>query len=459
MTPFWRRTIAMSQLAEFAFLHRRLAMERSTGSALVRVYAPTSEADGWPTARRLVQIVMDDMPFLVTSVTAELTGQGRAIHLVIHPQLHVRRDPMGHLVEVMTDENSSFLPDRIAESWISVEIDRDSGGEAAERVARGVWQVLADVRVAVDDGPAMREQALQAIADLRAHPPKGVEQADVEEALKYLDWLGEERFTFLGYAEYHRPPNGTLDGNDKLAPAPDSGLGLLRPEQPQASRLLRHAATEPADAAPLTVTKSSERSTVHRPLYLDDIAVGVFDVQGRPIGRRQFLGLFTSAAYHESVLRIPMLRRKVAALLERMAFSPTSHSGRDVIEILEIIRVTNCCRCRSMNWNMPSRRFCISRNASGCGFSCVTITAAATSPRSSTYRGTATPQPAACGWSRSSGMRSMQTGSNTPPWCRTQFWPDCTSSSAVSMRHRSPMPTTRSWNDALRTQSVPGVTI
>jgi glutamate dehydrogenase len=30
-----------------------------------------------------------------------------------------------------------------------------------------------------------------------------------------------------------------------------------------------------------------------------------------------------------------MLRRKVAALLERMAFSPTSHSGRDVIEILE----------------------------------------------------------------------------------------------------------------------------
>ena len=286
-------------------------------------------------ARSLVQIVTDDMPFLVTSVTAELTRLGRAIHLVIHPQLYVLRDPTGHLVEVMTDENSPFSPDRIAESWISVEIDRESRGEAAEGVARGVRQVLADVRVAVDDGPAMREQALRAIADLRAHPPKGVEQADVEEGLKYLDWLDDERFTFLGYAEYHRPPDGTLDGDDKLAPVPDSGLGLLRPEQPHASRLLRHAATEPADAAPLTLTKSSERSTVHRPLYLDDIAVGVFDVQGRPIGRRQFLGLFTSAAYHESVLRIPMLRRKVAALLERMAFSPTSHSGRDVVEILD----------------------------------------------------------------------------------------------------------------------------
>jgi glutamate dehydrogenase len=147
-----------SQLSGLAFLHRRLAMERLAGSALVWVYTPTSEADGWATAHSLVQIVTDDMPFLVTSVTAELTRQGRAIHLVIHPQLQVRRDPTGHLLEVITDENS-LSPDRIAESWISVEIDRESRGEAADRVASGVRQVLADVRVAVDDGPVMREQA------------------------------------------------------------------------------------------------------------------------------------------------------------------------------------------------------------------------------------------------------------------------------------------------------------
>jgi glutamate dehydrogenase len=324
-----------SQLSEFAFGHRRLAMDRSTGSALVRVYTPTSETDGWSAARSLVQIVTDDMPFLVTSVTAELTRQGRAIHLVVHPQLQVRRDPMGHLLEVITDKSHSFSADQIAESWISVEIDRGSRDQAADQLARSVRQVLADVRVAVDDGPAMREELLQATADLRAHPPAGVEQVDVEEALKYLDWLGDERFTFLGYAEYRRSPDGGLDGNDELAPVRESGLGLLRLEQPQASQLLGHAVAELADVAPLTVTKSGQRSTVHRPLYLDDLAVGVFDSQGLPIARRQFLGLFTSAAYHESLLRIPMLRRKVAALLERMAFSPTSHSGRDAIEILE----------------------------------------------------------------------------------------------------------------------------
>jgi glutamate dehydrogenase len=324
-----------SQLSEFAFGHRRLATERSTGSALVRVYTPPSEADGWSAARSLVQIVTDDMPFLVTSVTAELTRLGRAIHLVVHPQLQIRRDPMGHLLEVITDESPSFSADRIAESWISVEIDRERSEEVAEQVAGSVRQILADVRVAVEDGPAMREQALQAVADLRAHPPAGVGEADVDEALKYLDWLGDERFTFLGYLEYGGPTDGAFDGNDELAPVLASGLGLLRPEQPQAGRLLEHAPTEPADIAPLTLTKSSMRSTVHRPLYLDEIAVGMFDVQGRPIGEHQFLGLFNSAAYHESVLRIPMLRRKVAALLERMAFPPTSHSGRDVIEILE----------------------------------------------------------------------------------------------------------------------------
>jgi glutamate dehydrogenase len=324
-----------SQLSDFAFGHRRLAGVRPTGSTLVRVDTPTSEADGWSAPRSLVQIVTDDMPFLVTSVTAELTRQGRAIHLVVHPQLDVRRDPMGHLLEVITDENSSFSSDRIAESWISVEIDRESPDDAAEQLARSLRQVLADVRVAVDDGPAMREQLLQATADLRAHPPAGMGRVDVEEALQYLDWLGDERITFLGYVEYGRLADGSLAGNEKLAPVPDSGLGLVRPEQPHASRLLGNAAAEPADVAPLTLTKSSQRSTVHRPLYLDDIAVGVFDAQGRPIGERQFLGLFSPAAYHESVLRIPMLRRKVAALLERMAFAPTSHSGRDVIEILE----------------------------------------------------------------------------------------------------------------------------
>ena len=323
-----------SQLSDFAFGHRRLAAERPTGSTLVRVHTSRSEAEGWRAPRSLVQIITDDMPFLVTSVTAELTRQGRAIHLVIHPQLHVRRDPTGHLLEVITDENSSFSSDRIAESWISVEIDRESRDEAAEQLTRTVRQVLADVRVAVDDGPAMGEQLLQATADLRAHPPADMEKVDVEEALKYLDWLGDGRLTLLGYVEYGRVPDLSLAGNHKLAPVPDSGLGLLRPAQPQATQLLGKAAAE-RDVAPLTLTKSSQRSTVHRPLYLDDIAVGIFDAQGRPIGEHQFLGLFNSAAYHESVLRIPMLRRKVAALLERMAFSPTSHSGRDVIEILE----------------------------------------------------------------------------------------------------------------------------
>ena len=229
-----------SQLSDFAFGHRRFAAERPTGSTLVRIHTAISEAEGWPAPRSLVQIITDDMPFLVTSVTAELTRQGRAIHLVIHPQLHVRRDPMGHLVEVITDENPSFSSDRIAESWISVEIDRASPDEAAEQLAGSVRQVLADVRVAVEDGPAMREQLLQASADLRAHPPAGMEKVDVEEAQEYLDWLGDERFLFLGCVEYGRLPDGSLAGNNKLAPVPHSGLGLLRPEQPQAS-LLHHA--------------------------------------------------------------------------------------------------------------------------------------------------------------------------------------------------------------------------
>ena len=212
---------------------------------------------------------------------------------------------------------------------------------------------------------------------------------------------------------------------------PDSGLGLLRQEQPQASRLLDRPAIEPGDVAPLTLTKSSQRSTVHRPLYLDDIAVGVFDVQGRPIGEHQFLGLFNSAAYHESVLRIPMLRRKVAALLERMAFSPTSHSGRDVIEILEdyprdeLVQVSldeldhAVDEILHLQERQQLRLFL--RHDHRARY----VSALVYLPRD---RYTT----AAC-------LRLEQilrdafdaTRSSTPPWCRTRFWPDCTSSSAA----------------------------
>lgn len=74
---------------------------------------------------------------------------------------------------------------------------------------------------------------------------------------------------------------------------------------------------------------------MHRPSYLDYVGVKKFDADGNVIGERRFLGLFSSAAYTESVRRVPVIRRKVAEVLEGAGFSPHSHDGRDLLQILE----------------------------------------------------------------------------------------------------------------------------
>ena len=81
--------------------HWRLAHRRQPGEAKVRVYSPRFEEHGWRSRHSIVEIVTDDMPFLVDSVAMELNRHGLVIHLPIHPVIVVRRDEAGGLVEVL----------------------------------------------------------------------------------------------------------------------------------------------------------------------------------------------------------------------------------------------------------------------------------------------------------------------------------------------------------------------
>src|SRR3954470_15484307 len=118
-------------LAGAALSHRQLAGPRPQGTANVRVFTPTVDEHGWTSGHSVLEIVTDDMPFLVDSVTAELSRQDRAIHLVVHPQVVVRRDVAGRLLEVLDESagtwsRSDHPRDSLVESWIHVEIDRET---------------------------------------------------------------------------------------------------------------------------------------------------------------------------------------------------------------------------------------------------------------------------------------------------------------------------------------------
>ncbi|ASN38909.1 glutamate dehydrogenase [Arthrobacter sp. 7749] len=300
----------------------------------------------------LVYVVTDDMPFLVDSVTAEIVRQKQAINVVVHPTFLVGRDSVdGHITsfdsvaanEHIASGDTAALPDISAlvarsrdtaiESWISVELGGEPSDEALAALVAGLERILRDVRAAVDDWPAMRNKAHE-IADSLSTVTGAGEIPDLDGAVDLLHWLDNGNFTFLGYREYDLI---TENHEDVLRLQVESGLGLMRNTESASGlqHLTKRGRAMARDKRALVITKANSRSTVHRGVYLDYVGVKRFDAAGNVNGERRFIGLFASSVYTSSVRSVPVVKDKVAAVLQRAGFAPDSHSGKDIVTILE----------------------------------------------------------------------------------------------------------------------------
>ncbi|GAA5124232.1 NAD-glutamate dehydrogenase [Alloalcanivorax gelatiniphagus] len=316
--------------------HRDLAATRPQGTAQVRVVTPTMADSGWAASgRSVVEVVTDDMPFLVDSVTMELNRLGHNVHAVFHPQLNVERAITGELQHVHPQEPQAG--DRgSAESWMHLEIDRTDEDEAAA-ITEGVQRVLRDVRESVEDWEKMHAQALSVVADLDADPPP-LPADELRQGRDFLTWLADDHFTFLGYREYQLETEEGSPDECGLRAVPGSGLGILRHDQDLSTSFAKLPPLVKAKAREkklLVLAKANSRATVHRPAYLDYVGVKTFGPDGEVVGERRFLGLFSSAAYTESVTRIPVLREKVTEVMSHAGFDPRSHAGKALMDTLE----------------------------------------------------------------------------------------------------------------------------
>ncbi|GGI73156.1 NAD-glutamate dehydrogenase [Pseudarthrobacter scleromae] len=324
--------------------HRDVASVRQKGQAKIAIM---DEEDS-----SVVFVVTDDMPFLVDSVNAELVRQHAAIKLVLHPLFVATRNrESGELAKVnrvpahlgISSGDTAAMPNLshlIAqggnashmESWIAVEINRVSQ-EAKAALLEGLERVLKDVRAAVEDWPKMRQRAVQ-IAESLDQIANPAQIAELRQAKDLLRWLDDGNFTFLGYREYDLV---NVDGEDVLELRDNSGLGLLRDSEdsPHIQHLTDTGRKKAREKRALVITKANSRSTVHRSAYLDYIGVKSFDAEGNVNGERRFIGLFATSAYTGSVRAIPIVREKVDAVLQSAGFPPDSHSGKDLLGILE----------------------------------------------------------------------------------------------------------------------------
>ncbi|MFF2296103.1 NAD-glutamate dehydrogenase [Arthrobacter sp. NPDC058127] len=320
------RSYSPETLRARAAHHLKVASSRAPGQAAVGIL---TELDA-----SIVAVVTDDIPYLVHSVTAELTRDDTSINLLVHPSFRVLRDPVSHeLLEVRLETSmEGETPPEAGETevWIAAEIGRLPDAAAVRRLTDNLQRVLDDVRVATRDGSAIRGKLAEAVASVDgfprdvAPPPKQLREL--------LLWLDDGNFLFLGYTEGELT---TAGGQDMLVERQGAGLGLLRRIQGDASGSAGPRAPGIPGSRALALSTSEVRSTVLRRSYLDEVRLQMFDAAGRTTGERRFVGLFTPGATHQSVRRIPVIREKVQAVSERLGFTPRSHQTRDLMAILE----------------------------------------------------------------------------------------------------------------------------
>jgi glutamate dehydrogenase len=308
----------------------RLLGQRDPAAAKISV-SPALAGNG-----TRIDVINDDMPFLLDSTLAELGERGYGLNLVAHPILAVERQASGQLIRVLGTASGRELAPVQRESYLHIELtnrldetERASLAEALERIYR-------DIRAAVADWLPMRGRLAEIATRYRAYPPM-LPADEIAEAVQFLDWLLADNFTFLGMREYRfEAPDMSSD------PIPGDGLGILRDPDVKVLRrgqqmvvMTPEIRTFLKEPTPLFVQKANVKSRIHRRVYLDYVGVKILNTRGELEGELRVIGLFTSSAYNNAARSVPYLRHKVARVVERAGFDPASHSGKALLNVLE----------------------------------------------------------------------------------------------------------------------------
>jgi glutamate dehydrogenase len=328
-----RQLVAERSIADLAALTKGafgLLSRADEDGVTVEVLDPTAE--GWKADVTVIRAELRDRPFIVDTIREYLNSESLPIQHYVYPVVGVDRREDGTIERVVPGEQAS------PRALVHCEIPRIEGEARRAEIRDEIASRLGDVVAATDDFQAMLGALGRTARAVGAH--RAVEpgrSAELQEVEDFLRWLAEENFVFLGYREYE----AVMEADPPiLRVRPGSGLGILRREDQSMwspgvplSAVPEELRRRILDGPLLITTKTNAESTVHRRARMDYIGVKRLSETGEVVAEHRFLGLFTSKAYAEHADAIPILRRKLEAILASSGALVGSHDYKEIITI------------------------------------------------------------------------------------------------------------------------------
>lgn len=330
--------LSPSEMARVAEQHFDLTQQRSGGDPVIDVEsqskAKARSKNNKDNERTRLNIVYDNRPFLVESVTAAITQHYKFINTLVHTVIYVKRDKNGKI----TKSSAEYFKDGIAQSHVYIKLEGTVPDSQIPAMKSYLYKVINDVYYATNDWQLMKQKLRECQQSLNIAPSNKYSDAEIEEYIYFIEYLHKDNFTLLGFREYmFKEKKGKIISEIM----PGQSLGVLRDEvQPvfinadeqglsEEQQEIRH------QLPPLTIAKVNKKSTVHRPVHMDSVAVKKFDKKGNVIGEYLFIGLFTSVTYSRSIQDVPYLRMKADMVTRMSGFEFNSHDYRALRHILE----------------------------------------------------------------------------------------------------------------------------
>lgn len=321
-------------LAGMALHHYMMLTRYQTGQPQIAVINPVAEAHHFHSSHTVIQIVAYDRPFLVDTMTMTLEEQGINVHRIHNTIMDIQWDNERR-IQAVSSANTSHTKHM---SLIHIEIDRQDTNDLSE-LEQTLLNKVGILDTITNDWQQMHDR-LQHIKNELSQVTLPDDYHSYEEIEAFLSWILNDHFIFLGFREYRLEQDE--HGGIELITVGGSGLGLLRTadeDKPSASFKQLPEQLKQLLILPkvLLLSKSSQQSPVHRPVYMDFLGIHKFDDKSNVVGEYRFIGLLTSQAYQLSVQQIPLLREKATTLLDMAQLPKHGHAHQKMMHIINTL--------------------------------------------------------------------------------------------------------------------------